>query len=584
MYAKLAKTTIFTSFLSLLSIAGCDGSGPEGPVGKIGEKGDKGEKGEPGRLSAAAVCSQANEYLYGINPDGTPMCRVDQTATLEGVGIADLNGLTGSVNLSSKDGTVTIVGDSQAGSIDLSAKEADPTFRDHPASTITAGRIEQWNEMVTWGDHRQAGYLSSAVLEQLPASKIQQSDVENWNKTHERIEAIQDFQLHNVITVAPTGSEFTTVADALAAITDASAENRYLIRIAPGRYPGFEMKEYVDIEGAGKDLTVIENVRFGDQTTTIVGASNTELRRLTVENKQATFDAVGILVPEESLFTLRGTKVEVSLPARSCKGIAVNRQARATLRDVELVHHQCRNVTSVSVASGDPGAHTLHAQNVTIEVNRQIDNHKNNNGKFTGIFFSGDRAGSLHSVRISMNIATTPDEAKFFGAVGIDISLSRGSLSLTDVDVTLSGLKGTGILSHASFSESKSIQLDSVRISVDSDGTGISLDRSSELRNVSIRAPEGVAISVSGGEHVLHHIDASASVALRLTNSFQAGPIPVKIQHSILHSQSNAIEVGGNDRVMIGSSSIAGGIVANGNSRVTCVHSYDENFDNLVCP
>src|SRR5262245_3233133 len=54
-----------------------------------------------------------------------------------------------------------------------------------------------------------------------------------------------------VIHVAADGGEHKSVADALAAIKDASKTNRYAIVVAAGTYPGtgLQMKPWVDLYG-----------------------------------------------------------------------------------------------------------------------------------------------------------------------------------------------------------------------------------------------------------------------------------------------------------------------------------------------
>ena len=90
----------------------------------------------------------------------------------------------------------------------------------------------------------------------------------------------------NTIVVAKSGGDFTTISAALASITTNSATNRYLIWVAPGTYiETVTMKQYVDIEGAGELATKITYTGNGiGYTGTVVGASNAELRFLTVEN------------------------------------------------------------------------------------------------------------------------------------------------------------------------------------------------------------------------------------------------------------------------------------------------------------
>ncbi len=63
-----------------------------------------------------------------------------------------------------------------------------------------------------------------------------------------------------VIVVAKSGGDFTSVGAAMASITDNSLFKPYLIRVGPGIYSenaGVELKDYVDIEGSGLDVTTL---------------------------------------------------------------------------------------------------------------------------------------------------------------------------------------------------------------------------------------------------------------------------------------------------------------------------------------
>ncbi len=90
----------------------------------------------------------------------------------------------------------------------------------------------------------------------------------------------------NVLVVAKSGGNYATISAALAAITDAGDTNRYLVRVMPGIYSEqVTMKPYVDIEGSGELATRITYTGSASNTSgTLFGASNAELRFLTVEN------------------------------------------------------------------------------------------------------------------------------------------------------------------------------------------------------------------------------------------------------------------------------------------------------------
>jgi len=101
----------------------------------------------------------------------------------------------------------------------------------------------------------------------------------------------------NVINVAKSGGDFTTITAALASIGDnASIINHYLIHVAPGIYNEFvEMKQYVDIEGSGELATKITFAgSAAADTGTVVGANDAELRFLTVENTGGAEYAIAI--------------------------------------------------------------------------------------------------------------------------------------------------------------------------------------------------------------------------------------------------------------------------------------------------
>ena len=73
--------------------------------------------------------------------------------------------------------------------------------------------------------------------------------------------------------------------DVLASITDATADNPYLLKLEPGVFAcgnqGITMKPYVDIEGSGQEVTRITS--FDTSRATVTGKSNAEIRQLTLE-------------------------------------------------------------------------------------------------------------------------------------------------------------------------------------------------------------------------------------------------------------------------------------------------------------
>jgi hypothetical protein len=108
--------------------------------------------------------------------------------------------------------------------------------------------------------------------------------------------AVPGSAYRNVVIVAKSGGDYTSIQAALDSILDASPDNPYLVWIAPGVYTErVTMKPYVDLEGAGQNVTKITFSGSGTNSTgTVVTASNAELRSLTVENTGGAAYAIAI--------------------------------------------------------------------------------------------------------------------------------------------------------------------------------------------------------------------------------------------------------------------------------------------------
>jgi hypothetical protein len=93
----------------------------------------------------------------------------------------------------------------------------------------------------------------------------------------------------NVVVVAKSGGDYTGVQAAIDSISDAAADNPYLVWVAPGVYnETVTMKPYVHLQGAGQEATVISSTASSSAwpptPATLLLASDTSLRDLTVGN------------------------------------------------------------------------------------------------------------------------------------------------------------------------------------------------------------------------------------------------------------------------------------------------------------
>ncbi|MDY7078233.1 MAG: hypothetical protein SXV54_15060 [Chloroflexota bacterium] len=126
-----------------------------------------------------------------------------------------------------------------------------------------------------------------------------------------------DFQINdrnvwqpaNVVLVAHSGGDYTSVQAAVDSIGDATADNPYLVWIAPGVYSEtVTMRPYVHLQGAGQEAAFITSTATtGDwppTTATLVLTEHTSLRDLTVVNTGTSFRNVALLAADGTTQTL----------------------------------------------------------------------------------------------------------------------------------------------------------------------------------------------------------------------------------------------------------------------------------------
>jgi pectin methylesterase-like acyl-CoA thioesterase len=194
----------------------------------------------------------------------------------------------------------------------ISGTASDPQSTSYGvSSSVTAtSMVAIDNSKVTGGTY--SIYNSNGGTTRVGASRLSGGGVLNnsgtltcsgsYDASNKRLGSLCTPDTHTIY-VAASGGDFTTITAALNSIIDNSSTNRYLVKVAPGTYnEKVYMKQWVDIEGSGQDVTTVTLTNVGG---TVEGASNSELRSLTVENHATQNAAVAIGADRLQAFSLK---------------------------------------------------------------------------------------------------------------------------------------------------------------------------------------------------------------------------------------------------------------------------------------
>ncbi|MEM7194127.1 MAG: hypothetical protein AAF402_04195 [Pseudomonadota bacterium] len=146
----------------------------------------------------------------------------------------------------------------------------------------------------------------------------------------------------NVVTVAKRNGDFDNPFDALESIDEAGESNPHLIFVAPGVYDisnnQLSMKEHVNITGSGKNITkIIGSVGSSSQDGSgalLVGADNTHLQHLTLENQDSTSSQVWGVANNGVTFAMTSVRVRIVDGSGNDFGIH-NMSSNLILKDVD---------------------------------------------------------------------------------------------------------------------------------------------------------------------------------------------------------------------------------------------------------
>ena len=219
-----------------------------------------------------------------------------------------------------------------------------------------------------------------------------------------------------VVWVADDGTgDFLLLSAALASITDASASNPYVVRIAPGEYTETSpvaLKTYVDVEGSGQGVTTITCACAGaefDASSATVSAGNivAEIRHLTINNTGGDTRSYGVYTEDVVDGSVSMSDVTATATGASTYNYGVyNESSSPSMMNVTATG--TGGIVSYGVVNGSSSSPSM--TNVTATGTGGTNNYGVHNGDSSSpTIRDSSLTGNDHSISNSGSTATVAD-------------------------------------------------------------------------------------------------------------------------------------------------------------------------------
>lgn len=422
-------------------------------------------------------------------------------------------------------------------------------------------------------------------------------------------DAIYRKKYAKVAIVALSGGDYANPIDAVNNVSSGdnwcgapSASNPCLVRIMPGVYSlagSLIMQQFVDIEGSGESVTKLTGTVDSSTAGIVNGASNSEIRFITVENTGAASGNNARAIYNSNV-SPRITHVTVTVPvSTTSNGVGVYN----TGNSAPVLTGVTANISGGGMNYGivNLGSSAPVMKDIRLNVNSAANSY--------GLYNNSSGAIIADGVIVRM----------FGSSIHYGIYNTMASPKINNADVSINGDNPYGIYSYGSSSpritnasvtvtassndaygiyndSGVSIFLSDVNVTVSGAANNLACTSrnsvtSGALNNVSLSVTAAAGTNyafevqgISSGLFTLNGVTATASGGANNYGVFVNSTGNVKIDHSVITGTSNTVVTTGGGTVKIGNTRLEGGPVSG--SGITCAGVYDENysFSAGTCP
>jgi hypothetical protein len=423
-----------------------------------------------------------------------------------------------------------------------------------------------------------------------------------------------------VLWVAKSGGDFTSVQAALDSITDAAADKPYLIKIAPGVYTEqVTLKEHVALEGAGEGKTILrwtggnsDPAVSSGESATVIGANHAELRLLTIESVAGGTHPHAVAIWNRNASTNLSNITATASGGTTSNDAVLNRFSSSKMTNVTATASggaesygmtilQSSSLTMVNVtatASGATNSAGLHIESSSLTM----DN-------VTATASGGTNSWGVHNASSSLTMTNVTASASGGGINNYGVANYSSSPTMDNVTATASG----GTHNRGVYNGGSSPTMTNVTATASGGTTSYGVynqtSSSPTMTNVTATASGGsntnygvynqtsssptmdnVTATASGGSNTNYGVynqtssptmdnvtatASGASVNMGVSN-FSSSPT---IRDSTLTGSTNSVNHF-NSTVRVANSQLVGDV----SPGVKCFNNYNANFAPVTCP
>ena len=277
---------------------------------------------------------------------------------------------------------------------------------------------------------------------------ITQSNSANWISAY----ASTSGSTENVVVVAKSGGQYTTIQGAIDAITDASISKNYVVSIMPGTYTeNLTVKSYINLRGANVvGVTLVGTITFPDDFLNVISLDNMQIQYTysTAGSRETIVDIPNCLfiLINEVIFTINSTTSNSYTTLINIDGgvatidfcrFVIDHDATSVTANNHKVFHNSGNSSMI-----------INSNTVEITSSDEADNYNIHDNDSTSTSTTMVTNNNFHVTMSNTNYSGNVDGFRVTG-VAAEVDIANNHIDFTCTGATPTNSQGRTIVTNS---------------------------------------------------------------------------------------------------------------------------------------